>query len=304
MAVPGFQKFYRPILQLASDGVEHRFGDAIDAVANRLDMSEQDRAEMLPGGTQTRVYNRFCWAISHLQKAKLLDKPGRGRFRIAQRGLDVLQENPPEIDNAYLNRFNEFVQFKSLQSKAAPDPGIQQDDDRITPEERLEGAHKELRDALAVDLLERVSVCSPKFFEQLVVDLLVRMGYGGSRVEAAQVIGKPGDGGIDGTIKEDKLGLDVIYVQAKRWESTVGRKEIQAFAGSLEGERANKGVFITTSGFSAEALEYVKRIGKKVVLIDGERLAELMIDHGVGCTEVRRYVVSKADSDYFEDEPA
>jgi restriction system protein len=302
VAVPGYEKFMLPILSLASDGSEHTFGDAIEEVSDRLELSQEDRAVMLPSGTQTQVYNRFCWAITYLQKSKLLEKTARGRFRIATRGLEVLTENPPEINNTLLSRYTEFNQFKSFRRKADPEPnlGDTNGEDRATPEERLEAAHQELRNSLAAELLERVSTCSPKFFEHLVIDLLVAMGYGGSRSDAAQVVGKSGDGGIDGTIKEDKLGLDVIYVQAKRWEGTVGRKEVQSFAGSLEGERANKGVFITTSTFSAEAKDYVKRIGKKVVLIDGNDLSQLMIDHGIGCTEVKRYIVSKPDSDYFE----
>lgn len=300
MAVPTFEKFLLPVLQLAADGAEHATGEAFEAVADAMDLTEVDRSELLSGGIQTRARNRFSWAIVYLSKAKLLEKPSRGRFRITQRGMDLLAENPPELSYRSLRRFDEFNQFWAPRMK--PDAGG--DDvgglETVTPEERLEEAYGELRGSLAAELLERIGGCSPRFFEQLVVDLLVAMGYGGSRADAAQVVGKSGDGGIDGTIKEDKLGLDVIYVQAKRWEGTVGRKEVQSFAGSLEGERANKGVFITTSSFTSEAREYVRRIGKKVVLIDGKDLAQPMIDHGVGCTEVRRYVVSKPDSDYFE----
>jgi len=263
--------------------------------------SEKLNRNYLASG-QTKAYNRFCWAITYLQNAKLLDKPGRGRFRINQRGREVLASNPAQIDINFLSRFEEFLEFKRRKkpevhsrSPDFPEPAI------ATPEERIEEAQQELRDAVAVEILERVQRSSPRFFEHLVVDLLVAMGYGGSRTDAGQVVGRSGDGGIDGTIKEDKLGLDVVYIQAKRWEGSVGRKEIQSFTGSLEGERANKGVFITTSNFTDEAKDYVKKIGKKIVLLDGSQLAQLMIDHGVGVTSVKQYALHKIDGDYFEE---
>lgn len=300
MAVPGYERFMLPMLCVMADGAERSTGDVFEAVADSMGLTDEDRSEMLRSGNQTRARNRFSWAMVYLCKAGVLDKPARGRIRISARGTELLRENLPEINSGVLRRYEEFNQFSVRRRGDSEDRGGL--GDKATPEERLEAAHEELRASLAADLLDRVSSCSPKFFEQLVVDLLVAMGYGGSRADAAQVVGKSGDGGIDGTIKEDKLGLDVIYVQAKRWEGTVGRKEIQSFAGSLEGERASKGVFITTSTFSAEAKEYVKKIGKKVVLVDGKDLAELMIDHAVGCAEVTRYIVSKPDSDYFEGE--
>lgn len=302
MSVPGFQKFMLPILKVASDNENHVFSDTLEKVSDILGLSDEDRSQMLPSGTQTCAYNRFCWAITYMQKAGLLDKPARGSFRINERGHMVLRDGPEELSTDYLMRYPEFKEFKSPKAKACS--SIKHDEEnnsQETPEERLELAFEELSTELATDLLDKIKASSPRFFEHLVIDLLVAMGYGGSRADAAQVVGKTGDGGIDGTIKEDKLGLDVIYVQAKRWENVVGRKEIQAFAGSLEGERASKGVFITTSNFSAEALDFVKRIGKKIVLIDGERLAKLMIEHGVGCTEDRRYIIRRLDNDYFEE---
>lgn len=229
-------------------------------------------------------------------------KPARGRFRITDRGRQLLDTNPPRIDADLLSQYPEFVEFKNktTEPKDTTDGTIESDDDR-TPDEEMESAYRRLRSALADDLKDRILGSSPGFFERLVIDLLVAMGYGGSRSDAAQVVGKSGDGGIDGTIKEDRLGLDVIYVQAKRWENPVGRKEIQSFAGSLEGERANKGVFITTSSFSVHALEYVQKIGKRIVLIDGDRLTQLMIDFGIGVSEVKRLTIMKVDGDYFEE---
>ncbi len=301
MAVPTYEEFMLPILRLAADGAEHRFGSALERISEQLELTESDRSETLPSG-QTRAYNRFCWAISYLQNARLLEKSGRGRFRISPRGREVLSSNLQRIDNQVLAQFPEFLEFKGRRKDASnlsSDPTTSSHAE--TPEERLEEAYQELRAALAEDILERVLKATPKFFEHLVIDLLVSMGYGGSRTDAAQVVGRAGDGGIDGTIKEDKLGLDVVYIQAKRWENTVGRKEIQSFVGSLDGERAAKGVFITTSTFSAEARDYVCKTSKKVVLIDGAELAQLMMDHGVGVTTVKEFSICRADSDYFEE---
>lgn len=291
-----------PILRLASDGKDHSFRAAMDGVAKQLSLSEADQNELLPSGVQTRYYNRITWAVFYLAKSKLVMKPARGRFRITDRGRQLLDTNPPRIDADLLSQYPEFVEFKNktTEPKDTTDGTIESDDDR-TPDEEMESAYRRLRSALADDLKDRILGSSPGFFERLVIDLLVAMGYGGSRSDAAQVVGKSGDGGIDGTIKEDRLGLDVIYVQAKRWENPVGRKEIQSFAGSLEGERANKGVFITTSSFSVHALEYVQKIGKRIVLIDGDRLTQLMIDFGIGVSEVKRLTIMKVDGDYFEE---
>ncbi len=305
MAVPGYQKFMHPILRLAADGAEHVFSDAIEQVCNTLGLTEGDQQVMLPSGTQSQVYNRFSWAVTYLQKSGLLAKTGRGRFRISDSGRQVLAENLPAITNEYLMQFPGFVEFKTP-SRGDPDAGTDAEESCsgtsvATPEERLQAAHREMTDSLASELLEKIMVASPRFFEYLVVDLLVKMGYGGSHSDAAQVVGKAGDGGIDGTIKEDKLGLDTIYIQAKRWEGCVGRKEIQAFAGSLEGERATKGVFITTSSFTSEALEYAKRIGRRIVLLDGDRLTRLMIEHNVGCNEQHTYSLKRVDNDCFEE---
>ena len=229
----------------------------------------------------------------------------RGVFKITPRGLQVLAENPAKIDVKYLERFPEFLEFRSTSSQTVDKAGAATDDpaepSNQTPEEALESAHQKLRDSLSQDLLSRILACPPDFFERLVVELLVKMGYGGSRRDAGERIGRSGDGGIDGIIKEDRLGLDVIYIQAKRWQGTVGRPEIQKFVGALQGQRARKGVFITTSTFTADALDYTSRIDTKVVLIDGAQLATMMMDFDVGVSTTATYTVKRIDSDYFEE---
>jgi restriction system protein len=287
-----------PVLKLAADGSEHRLSEAVDKLADALGVTEADRQEMLPSGTQTRIYSRVSWAVMYLTKAGALAKPSRGRFCITDRGRQLIAANPTGVNNETLSQFEEYREFRNAKSSDAATATTQSESS--SPEETIEMAVLELRNSLAADLADRLADVDPSRFEQIVVDVLVAMGYGGSRADAAQVVGKSHDGGIDGTIKEDRLGLDVVYVQAKRWQGTVGRKEIQSFAGSLEGERASKGVFITTSDFSKEALEYVRKISKRIVLIDGKRLASLMIDFGVGCTVAHTYTISRIDDGYFE----
>ena len=297
MAVPNFQSLMLPLLRIASDGQEYRLSKVIDTLALQFRLTDDDRRELLPSGMQAKFDNRVGWARTYLKKAGLLESTGRGRFRITERGLEVLRSNPADINTKFLRQFPEFVEFQKGKKQAK-----QEEEPDQTPEEILESSYQNLRRDLAQELLERIMNCSPRFFEKLVVDLLVAMGYGGSRKDAGQAVGQSGDGGIDGIIKEDKLGLDVVYIQAKKWEGTVGRPIVQTFAGSLEGQRARKGVLITTSQFSQGARDYVKRIEKKIVLIDGELLAELMIDHGIGVAEVASYTVKKADLDYFGEE--
>ena len=247
--------------------------------------------------------NRVRWSAFYLRKAGLLERTGRGKIRITPRGQQVLQTKPARIDVKFLKQFSEFIEFQQGSKKTDSEVVDAADEEvQATPEEMLEASYHNLRRTLAEELLDRVKKCPPKFFEKLVVDLLVSMGYGGSRKDAGQAVGQSGDDGIDGIIKEDKLGLDVVYLQAKRWEATVGRPVVQAFAGSLEGQRARKGVLITTSQFSQEARDYVSRIEKKIILIAGEELAQLMIDHGIGVTEVRTYSLRKMDLDYFGEE--
>lgn len=300
MTIPDFQTLMLPVLYFYGDKVEHTKQETIDEIATKFKLTAEERNDMLPSGNQLRFDNRLSWAIVYLFKSGLLKRTSRGKYEITDRGLSVLNEKPEKITTKYLEKFPEYIEFKNYKKDIEP----KTDDNEIsTPQERLELSYLELRRQLSHDLLERVKKSSPSFFEKLVVKLLVKLGYGGSMIDAGQAIGRAGDDGIDGIIKEDKLGLDVVNIQAKRWDSKpVGRPEIQAFAGSLEGHRSKKGVFITTSKFTADALEYVKRIEKKIVLIDGEQLTNLMIDNGVGVSEESRYIINKIDEDFFIDE--
>ena len=302
MAIPDYQTCMLPFLRFLENGQVHSLGDAEEALAAHFRLTATERAELLPSGQQGTFKNRIGWARTYLKKAGLLEAPRRGVFKITDRGLQTLRSNPSRIDGKYLEQFQEFIDFRAA---ARPATGAAELLDaapaRTTPEEAIEVAHQGLREQLGQELLSRVLGCSPSFFEQLVVELLVKMGYGGSRRDAGERIGQTGDGGIDGIIKEDRLGLDTIFIQAKRWQGTVGRPEIQKFVGALQGQRARKGVFITTSAYSAEALDYVNRIDTKVVLIDGRQLTELMIDFDVGVSVSATYIVKRADSDYFEE---
>jgi restriction system protein len=303
MAVPDFQSMMLPLLGLMGDGAEHALAEVIETLGDRLRLSAEEKKELLPSESDVKFDNRVRWAAFYLRKAGLLERTGRGKIRISERGHQVLQTKPGRIDVKFLKQFAEFQEFQKGTKKAeSEDVNVASEEAQSTPEETLEASYVNLRQTLAEELIERVKKCPPKFFEKLVVDLLVSMGYGGSRKDAGQAVGQSGDDGIDGIIKEDKLGLDVVYLQAKRWEATVGRPTVQAFAGSLEGQRARKGVLITTSQFSQEAKDYVSRIEKKIILIAGEELAQLMIDHGIGVTEVRTYSVRKMDLDYFGEE--
>lgn len=298
MAIPDFQSIMLPLLRFAGDNQEHSLRQAIEALAKEFGLNDAEQKELLPSGQQPIFDNRVGWARSYMKKAGLLESPRRGYFRITQRGLDALGKTPSKIDIHFLQQFSEFVEFRSLRRHAdgaIEEPGPSEE----TPGEALEAAYLKVRQSLAAEVLQAVKACSPAFFERLVVDLLVKMGYGGSRQDAGSAVGRSGDDGIDGIIKEDRLGLDIIYIQAKRWDGMVGRPEIQKFAGALQGQRARKGIFITTSSFSKEAEEYVSRIDSKIVLIDGERLARLMIDHNVGISPVSSYEIKKIDSDYF-----
>lgn len=301
MPIPEYQKLFLPVLRFAGDQKNHSYGEMYSAIAAELKLTEADRAELLPSGTARKFENRVAWAITYLAKARLLDRVSRGVFRISDRGTEVLKKKPSDIDNKFLRQFPEFVVFSRGTRVEAKREEETEEDKLGTPYETLEEAYQSLRRTLAQELLDRVRACSPHFFERLVVDLLVAIGYGGSRKDAGQAVGRSGDGGIDGIIKEDKLGLDAVYIQAKRWEATVGRPTVQEFAGSLEGHRARKGVLITTSKFSQDAKDYVGRIEKKIVLVDGEQLAQLMIDHKIGVTDVASYSVNRVDSDYFEE---
>ncbi len=303
MAIPDFQTCMLPFLDYLADQNEHTLADTEEHLAGHFELTPTERAELLPSGQQGIFKNRLGWARTYLKKAMLLEVPRRGVFKLTDRGAQVLTSKPARIDMKFLEQFPEYLQFKEL---SRPDKGqrptIENFHSQSTPEETIELAYLSLREQLAQELLSRILSCSPTFFEQLVVELLVKMGYGGSRRDAGERIGQTGDGGIDGIIKEDRLGLDTIFIQAKRWQGSVGRPEIQKFVGALQGQRAKKGVFITTSSYTAEAANYASRIDTKVVLIDGTRLADLMMDFDVGVSPAASYVVKRIDSDYFEED--
>jgi len=303
MAVPDFQTLMLPLLKLTADGQEHTSSEAIEALAQQFKLTEAERRELLPSGKQSKFVNRVGWSTTYLRKTKLLEGTGKGRFRITDRGLSELRANPQRIDLRYLDKYPELASFRrGVQSEQTDNGEAAVEAASQTPREVLEASYQILRRELAQELLEQIKKRPPIFFERLVVDLLVGMGYGGSRKEAGERVGRSGDGGIDGIIKEDRLGLDYVYIQAKRWERTVGRPEVQGFAGSLEEQKARKGVMITTSQFSQDAHRFVDRIEKKIVLIDGEMLTQLMIDYNVGVSEEQTYTVKKVDLDYFEEE--
>jgi restriction system protein len=301
MTIPDYQTCMLPLLRYAANGDEHTLRDAEERLADQFKLTPAERAELLPSGQQGVFKNRLGWARTYLKKAGLLDSPKRGAFRITDRGLKTLASNPTRIDGKFLDQFPEFIEFRAISKPENGSTASEIAQSKTTPEEAIELAHQGLREQLAQELLSRILTCSPTFFEQLVVELLVKMGYGGSRRDAGERIGQTGDGGIDGIIKEDRLGLDTIFIQAKRWQGSVGRPEIQKFVGALQGQRAKKGVFITTSVYTAEAIEYASRIDTKVVLIDGKQLADLMIDFDVGVAVAASYVVKRIDSDYFEE---
>ena len=299
MTVPDFQSLMLLILKIAADGQEHNNSEAWDALAIEFKLTDDDLKERLSNG-QSTFKNRIAWARSHLKMGGIMENTGRGTFRITDRGQNVLKSNPQRIDVRFLMQFPDYDLNRGGPRRESLGETKRESETEIqTPEEKLESIYKEMRHKLADELLDQIKNSSPDFFEELVVNLLVTMGYGGNLYDAGKAIGRSGDGGIDGIIKEDKLGLDAIYIQAKRWESTVGRPVVQAFVGSLEGVRARKGVLITTSQFSPDAREYVNHIGMKIVLIDGHELTDLMIDHGVGVSPHATYIVKKIDLDYF-----
>ncbi len=303
MPILNYQDYMLPLLRFFSDGKEHRISEAVEALSKEFNLSEKEKNELLPSGQQTIIRNRIAWAKAYMRKAGLLASPTRGLDRITQRGLDILAKNPPKIDNDFLSQFDEFRDFirTSQNTKGAKTSPSDANLNEATPEELLESAYQKLYNNLKSDLIQKIKTCSPSFFERLVIDTMVGMGYGGNRRDAAQAVGKSGDNGIDGIIKEDRLGLDVIYLQAKRWDSVVGRPEIQKFVGALAGMNAKKGIFITTSNFTKEAKDYVSQIETKIILIDGEMLADLMIEHGIGVSVANSYKINKIDLDYFSE---
>ncbi len=306
MPVPTFQEMMLPFLQLMGDGQEHPNEEVRRHIINTFAMSEEDINEPVPSGSTTRLGNRIGWCRTHLKNAGLIEYTRSGVYRITERGTEVLGQNPPSINLKYLDQFEDHRKW--FHRKPAP-PSTNEAEGKAsgipeelsaTPEEIIDHAKNELDDSLRTDLLERLHAVDPFRFEQIVLDLLFAMGYGGSREEAARVTKRSNDEGIDGVINEDRLGLDVVYVQAKRWQGSVGRKEIQSFVGALAGKQAGKGIFITTSEFTVHAVEYAEIVSQKIVLIDGPRLAELMIEHGIGVSTIRTIALKRLDSDYFD----
>ncbi len=301
MTVPDFQSLMRPLLDTLADGEDHTITAIRAELAERFALSQGDIEELIPSGRVTTFQNRVGWAATYLYRTKLIDRPKRAVYRISDRGRGVHKENPERVDLKVLSQFGELEQFR--QTKAPSRDGTANlttpGGEEQTPEERIDTAYRELHSALAAELLDRVLDQSPAFFEHVVLEVLHAMGYGGSRDDAAQRLGQSGDEGVDGVIREDRLGLDLIYVQAKRWKNVVGRPEIQKFFGALHGQRATKGVFITTSFFSKEAADYADGVTPRVILVDGKELAQLMIEHAVGVSVSREYVLRRIDLDYF-----
>lgn len=307
MAIPDYQTLMLPVLRIAAEG-ETRVPVAAERIADQLGLTEEQREERLSSGTQRLLHNRIHWAKFYMSKAGLIDSPKRGVFVANSAGKALLERNLTRIDVETLKDYPAFVEFSGATSKTgSPEdrPAAEAATTAFTtPEEQIDAAHTVLNAALRADLLSRTLEQSPTFFERVIVDLLVSMGYGGSHENAAMRLGKSGDGGIDGIIDEDRLGLDRIYVQAKRYAShvSVGRPEIQGFVGSLVGLGASKGVFVTTSSFSKLAIDYAKALQQRIILIDGARLTELMLEFGVGVRLSRTVEVKRLDEDFFSEE--
>jgi restriction system protein len=305
MPIPDYQTIMLPLLQLLSDEKEYVFKDVVSSLGKKFKLTDQELNEVLPSGQSLLFANRVGWARTYMKKAGLLDYPKRGMASITARGMDVLRKKPEKIDNTLLKQFPEFVEFQNIKrddGEVLRNVDTPQSE-KQTPEETIDLAYQNIRQSLAQELIDTIVRLSPAFFERLVVELLVKMGYGGSIKDAGKAIGKTGDEGIDGTIKEDKLGLDIIYIQAKRWQAgnTVGRPELHKFVGALAGQGVKKGIFITTSSFSKDALSYAPKNETKIVLIDGVQLAQLMIDYNLGVTTQRAYEIKRLDNDYFEE---
>jgi len=307
MAIPDYQTLMRPVLA-AHTNEELSQAELRDRLADEFGLSLDEREELLPSGSARRFASRVGWATTYLVRAGLLQRPSRGVTRLTDRGATVLADHLERVDITVLRNFEEFRAFRSRAQEDVTASGVR--DPRAdeatpsstTPQEAMEEAHRELRAELAEELLSRILDRDDRFFEDVVLDVLVGLGYGGSRREAAIRVGRSGDGGIDGVIQEDRLGLDVVYVQAKRWDTSrkVGPREIREFMGALQDHEAHKGVFITTSAFSAEATELARR--RRISLLDGERLTRLMIDTGVGVSRLRSYEINRIDEDYFSED--
>ena len=305
MAIPDYETLMLPLLSRLADGETRVLKDVMAELANVFELSPEDRAQLLPSGGTLTFASRVGWAKTYLKKAGLVQQPKRGLVQITDQGQAALAQKPARIDVKFLEQFSEFLDFRNASRErpalAGADDVLPLSSD-LTPDEVIDAAYQRSVFALADEVLERVKACSPIYFERLVVQLLIKMGYGGSREEAGKAVGRSGDGGIDGIINEDRLGLDAIYLQAKRWEGVIGRPEIMKFVGALAGQRATKGVFITTSWFTQDAKDYALSSQYKVVLIGGERLADLMIEHDLGVSVAATYQLKRIDSDFFSEE--
>jgi len=297
--IPDYESIMLPLLELLSDNEIHTLNECHNELAVHFDLTEEEIRQLLPSGKQPTFRNRLGWARTYMQKAGLVESPKRANYKITSKGVGVLSKDLKKIDGSFLKQFPEFIEFQSLKKQ----PTIPIDNinfsQKDSPEEKIEYAYEKLKNDTGIELLNNIKSCSPDFFERLVIDLLISMGYGGSRKDAGEAMGKSGDGGIDGIIKEDKLGLDVIYIQAKRWENTVPIKEIRDFTGALASKKARKGIFITTSNFPKSAFEFVKQVDYKIILIDSPLLTELMFEYNLGVTVENTYQVKSIDSDYF-----
>jgi restriction system protein len=312
MSIPDYQSFFRPLLAYCEDGAEHTVGGAMEALSIKFALSDEDRRAVIPSGGQTIVRNRVQWAGTYLQKAGALERTRRGHFRVTERGRSLLRQYPERIDIRALRQFPEFVAFVTPRPKeesgtgeaGTPAESIQAPVPNETPDEIIERARASIDAKLESDLLERIAENSPAFFERLVVDLIVAMGYGGSRERVVRMVGRSGDEGIDGIVNEDALGLDVVYIQAKRYaaDQTIGREKIQQFAGALVGQGATKGVFVATCGYSRGARDYAQKVPQRIILIDGPELARLLLRYNVGVRTEREFAIKRIDLDYFEEE--
>ncbi len=311
MAVPGFQKVMRPLLALGADGKERNINECISALADQFKLTDQERQEIIASGKQTVFANRVHWARTYLDKAGALAKTRRSHFVITERGMDLLKRYPDEVTVKVLKQFPEFLEFHTAKPRTesstttteAAVESDEEDNNAATPDERIDDALIEIQTRLESELLDRIAELSPTFFEGLVVDLIVAMGYGGSRENVVQRIGKSGDEGIDGIVNEDPLGLDVVYIQAKKYdrEATIGREKIQTFVGALVGKNATKGVYVATCRFTKSAIEFAQKVTQRVILIDGAELARLLVRYGVGVRIEREFQVKRIDLDYFDD---
>jgi restriction system protein len=297
MSIPKFESYMLPLMLAVRDGAVYRYKDLVVKMADHFGLGDEERSQLLPSGQQTILANRVGWAVLYLRKAGLLDYEKRSEIKITQRGLEILNAKPENVDVKFLAQFPEFQEFRKVRKKETQNNT--KNFEELSPQDMIDKGYEHLRNELADELLGNIKKMDTFAFESLVVRLLVAMGYGGSIEDAGEALMRSRDEGIDGVIKEDRLGLDQIYIQAKRWEAVIGRPEIQKFAGSLQGQRARKGIFITTSRFSPDAIEYVKNIESKIVLINGKELAQLMIDFNIGVSRVGIYEVKRVDEEWW-----